>query len=237
MQNKDQRLMHVADRMYDLCSELAELLPKIAAIPNPRAVLLDFAKRGKYWSTKYDDEMSTDDPRPEVGPSLGAGAPAPLGEDLVKAVANMLTEDPNVLVEGLHTAEATYSYEEVPVDPARDILAHVEYTYGIDVSGGYARATAYNPAESPEVDIELLDVKIIAAAGEDGEDIQPSSPEEAKAWRDNAIRFFETRLYDSVKSEAYEKMQDRGDDSDIQYERMRDYQDARLMSSPGAWRE
>lgn len=222
---KDRRLMHVADRMYDFCRELE------SGINSVNQDIAMIAKRAKYLADKYDDEMSTDDP---------VEAPKQLGESMVKTVANMITEDPDVLSESLHTAEDVYSYEEVPVDPSRNILAHVQYTYGIDVSGEHVRATMYNPAESPVVDIELLDAKIINAVDDTGEDIQPSSEAEAAMWRDNAIKFFETRLYDSVKDQAYSNMQNgdySSDDSDIQYERMRDYQDARLMSNPNAWRQ
>jgi len=73
---KNQRLMRVADQMYDFCREIE------SGVINQNMI----ARKAKYLADKYDDEMSIDDQ-----------VPGQLGENVVEIVANILTEDPDII--------------------------------------------------------------------------------------------------------------------------------------------
>jgi len=132
---------------------------------------------------------------------------ANVNSELVQQIANLLTDDPNVVREGLrdlrHPGDGEHSEEGVEV--AEGVWADVDYSYDVKTQGRFYAATYDHPAESPDLSIGNASAYITKAYLEDGREVEASSPEEAKAWEKAAIEYFDKYVSDRITDNEYDR--------------------------------
>lgn len=158
----------------------------------------------------------------------------PVKQNIVDLVANMLTDDPDIMRESISEArypfrknrryhngggEGQYEAEEVPLDPS-GLLGNVLYDYEVNIYGDWFPQTHEMPGESPEVEIGKITKMEILAYDEDNNEIQPS-PEQLEVWTKSAVAYFREKLADKVLEKETENMHD-GDYDDYD-DREHDY--------------
>lgn len=126
----------------------------------------------------------------------------PVNESVVKFVANMLTEDPNLIQEARGNT-GTYQDDEVPL--GNGVYGDVTYTYELDVDN--RRVYPRYPTDMPDkaqIEVgDLVDIQMVAV-GPDGNEIQ-ATPEQLQAWKKVAADYFYKNLHSRVLEHEYDR--------------------------------
>lgn len=125
----------------------------------------------------------------------------PVSKDIVAAVANLITTDPEIVIEGFnYPPTGEYKATDVPLTPDETIVGDVFYAYSIKRSGDYAPATYHQPADIPTLEISNLDeVSVLAARDEMGRPVPPTP-----AYQTAAADYFWRHLAERLAQKTHE---------------------------------
>lgn len=127
----------------------------------------------------------------------------PVNENIVKFVANMLTEDPNLIQEARGNT-GTYQDDEIPL--GNGVYGDVTYTYELTVDSPMGGAPRYPTDMEDKAQIEvgnLVDIQMVVV-GPDGNEIQ-ATPEQLQTWKKIAANYFYKNLHSRVLEHEYDR--------------------------------
>lgn len=126
----------------------------------------------------------------------------PVNQETVNKVANIITDDPEVILEApfRYRQASSIIAKNVSLTPDEEVTGDVQYEYSIKKSGEYYPASRWEPADIPELEVSSLDEVIILRAYDSNKQPVPPNPQFEAA----AAEYFWKYLTRDATDKAYE---------------------------------